>query len=190
MKPATIAPIPWGALRVEYARTGAKSLRAFAEEHDVPYKSLCQRAKREGWRRVRDLWFARQRVRESEAELAFARKVATTAGKYVARLAGAVTLPLEKLAVDAWAAHFAVSSLWTAALRLRDAQHELAEMQGGAAREEAYLAHPATTRTGWERESAWPEFNVLAYRERGPASVPKKLTPAKLAVPIRKRTAA
>jgi hypothetical protein len=182
MKPATIAPIPWGALRAEYARTGG-TFKAFAEQHDVPYKALCKRAKREGWRRLRSLWWARQRVRECEAELAFARKVAAAAGRYLPRLAGALALPLEDLAADAWAAHFAVSELWTAALHLRDAQHELAEIEAGRDRESWWAKRGDPCR--WEEKSAWPRFNVMAYRERGPASMPKKLTPGRLAVPIR-----
>ena len=184
MKPATVAPIPWGALRIEYARTWARSLKAFAEQHDAPYKALCKRAKREGWQRLRSLEFARQRVRESEAELDFVRKVAARAGRYVVRLSRAADLPLKDLAIDTWHAHFAVSALWSAAALLIEARRELAELQGGRDPHDASAA--ARDRTGgmmeWRPDSAWPRFNVLAYRQRGPAAVPKRLTPKRLAV--------
>jgi hypothetical protein len=184
------ALIPWNDLRLEYARTGARSLKAFAEQHDVPYDSLSRRAKREGWKRLRDLEFARQRVRECETELAFARKVAALAGRYVIRLCRAVDLPLKDLAVDAWRAHLAVSDLWGAAAHLIDAQRELVELQAGRNREDAWLAARAGwDSTRWTPESAWPRFEVVAYRERGPASLPKKLTPAKLAIPMKRRAA-
>lgn len=188
MKPTIIAPIPWSALRADYARRGAPSLKAFAEQYDVPYKALCQRAKREGWRRLRDLELGRQRVRTSEAELAFARKVAAAAGRYLPRLAGAVALPLEKLAVDAWQAHFAVSSLWTAALHLAEAKYELAELQAGE-RDPFAAWEKARRRIGdtihGPPGSEWPRFDFFAYREGGPASLPKRVRPARLALPGR-----
>lgn len=155
------APTPvvdWTSIREEYVRLEFRpSLKAFAEQHDIGYDALRRRARREGWERGRAVCACRARVKKAEAELEFARAVATEAGRYVGKLCRATHVPLEALARDIKEAAQGISNVHSAAALLADFRRELEDAEAGRAID--YSRGPALDGLWdprWNRPTRWP----------------------------------
>lgn len=132
----TTSPINWGALRAQFVATDERvpSLRAFAEERDVPYSTLCKRAADEGWRKMREIHGARQRLRRDAERLEFQRKQSTLAAKHVIRILAKKKMPLEQLASELCLADSAIGYAWTAVHHFAASKNDLDELLAGRER--------------------------------------------------------
>jgi hypothetical protein len=141
--------IPWTDLRADYVTHWAKSLAAFAATHDVPYGALKRRAKRENWKHLRELLFARARERSQERELAWLRKKALSAARVVERCCGPEVAQMDLTDVVRLMNEAAttLSRTMTSAAWLDEARQVLADMEAGRPPTQGKLSTWRTGRT-------------------------------------------